>query len=196
MRSAAWIARWGHTFVSSFGFGALVFFSVTGITLNHPDVFETAEPVELEFSGSLEPSLLAVSDGGVEVQRLEIVEELRAEHGLRGRVTEFRIDDDEVSVVFAAPGYSADAWIDRTSGSFEGVTVTQGTWVLLNDLHKGRDSGAAWRWLIDVSAAILIVAGLSGIWLLWYVRKRRTNGLLVTVLGAALLPLVYVLYEL
>ena len=47
-----------------------------------------------------------------------------------------------------------------------------------------------------MSAAVLIVAGLSGIWLLWYVRKRRTNGLLVTVLGAALLPLVYVLYEL
>ena len=149
MRSAAWIARWGHTFVSSFGFGALVFFSVTGITLNHPDVFETAEPVESEFSGSLEPSLLAASDGGDEVRRLEVVEELRAEHGLRGRVTEFRIDDDEVSVVFAAPGYAADAWIDRASGELEGVEVTQGAWVLLNDLHKGRHATSAWSWLID-----------------------------------------------
>src|SRR3954451_1917577 len=38
IRLAAWM-RWLHIYLSMFGLAAVLFFSVTGITLNHPDWF-------------------------------------------------------------------------------------------------------------------------------------------------------------
>ncbi|MEC8512065.1 MAG: PepSY-associated TM helix domain-containing protein [Planctomycetota bacterium] len=191
-RSAALVARWVHTFVSVAGFGALIFFSLTGITLNHAAYFETADPMEREFSGQIAPALL---EGGA-VDRLGVVEELRAGEGLRGRVVEFREDGAELLVSFEAAGFTADVYVDRLTGAYEGLTTVQGAWVLLNDLHKGRGTGGAWSWVIDVSAAVLLVCGLTGLWLLWFVKKRRRSGLAVTALGVLALPLVYVLFEL
>lgn len=191
-RSASFVARWLHTFVSVGGFGALIFFSLTGITLNHAAYFEAAEPVERELSGELDAALLA--DGVVD--RLGVVEELRAGEELRGRVVEFREDGAELLVLFEAAGFTADVYVDASTGAYEGLATTQGPWVLLNDLHKGRGTGAAWAWVIDVSAVVLLVCGLTGLWLLWFVRKRRRSGMAVTAVGVLVLPLVYLLFEL
>ena len=62
----------------------------------------------------------------------------------------------------------------------------------LNDLHKGRHTGPVWSVLIDVTAGLLGVMAVSGIWLLLYVRRRRTSGLWVGLVGTLLLWLVYV----
>lgn len=47
------------------------------------------------------------------------------------------------------------------------LDVTDYGWVArLNDLHKGRHSGEAWKWLIDASALLMLVFILSGVALL------------------------------
>ena len=48
----------------------------------------------------------------------------------------------------------------------------------MNDLHKGRDTSAAWKWVIDVSAGFLVVISLTGIGMQLFLRKRRTRALL------------------
>ena len=57
----------------------------------------------------------------------------------------------------------------------------------LNDLHKGRYSGKAWGILIDAAAILLTVISLSGLGLLFFLKRIRTGGLLVVAAGALLL---------
>lgn len=92
------------------------------------------------------------------------------------------------------PGYSADAFIDRETGQYTLSEITTGTVSVLNDLHKGRDAGAAWAWVIDISAAVMIMMSLSGFGLLFYIKKRRVTGVLTAVVGTVLLLVVWALW--
>jgi hypothetical protein len=176
-----------------FGLAAVLFFSATGITLNHPDWFfgETERSVQSE--GQLERGWLKressaaatsdASDSAGQVAKLEIVEQLRKTHGIRGALVEFKVDESECVVTFKGPGYAADSFIDRDSGHY---TVTQsyhGLIAILNDLHKGRDTGMAWSILIDASAVLLTFISLTGLILLFYLKLRRVPGLVVVVVG-------------
>lgn len=95
---------------------------------------------------------------------------------------------------FKGPGYSADAFINRKNGSFQLTEVKLGVVAVLNDLHKGRDSGKQWAWLIDVSAIFLTLVSLSGLVMLFFLRKKRVSGLILLGLGLAIGWLVYVIW--
>ena len=125
------------------------------------------------------------------VAKLEIVEHLRAVEHVRGATKEFSSDEFQCMVGFRAPGYSADAFIDRETGSYQFVQSSFGVIALLNDLHKGRDSGLGWSWVIDLSAIFLIVVSLTGFCLLFYIRRRRLSGILVSILGVGLVVALY-----
>ena len=71
-----------------------------------------------------------------------------------------------MTVSFAGPGYSADVFIDRADGRYELTETRTGIWGVMNDLHKGRDTGGAWRWLIDASAVLMILISLTGLFML------------------------------
>ncbi len=64
---------------------------------------------------------------------------------------------------------------------------------VINDLHKGRDTGKAWSWVIDFSAIFMIVISVTGLILLVFLKKKRTNGLLWLVIGGAVTLLFYLL---
>lgn len=183
----AGIARWLHVYLSMLGLFVLLFFSATGITLNHPTWLGAAATRTTQAEGRLDPALVRppATDSAAGVARLEVVEHLRAAHGLRGAVADFRADEYECSVTFKGPGYSADAFIDRETGRYDLTETVHGPVALLNDLHKGRDAGPAWSALIDASAALLIVASLSGLVLLFYIKRRRAPGLIVAAAGTA-----------
>ena len=140
----------------------------------------------VEAEGMLRPEWLSG-----EVARLEVVEHLRAAHGVRGALAEFRVDDAEIAVTFRGPGYSADAFVDRASGRYRLTQSLHGIVAVMNDLHKGRDTGAAWSLVIDVSAGLLVVISLTGLGLLFYLKLRRRPGLAVMLVGGAVLVAVY-----
>ena len=48
----------------------------------------------------------------------------------------------------------------------------KGVLMRLDDLHRGKDSGAAWSWVLDASAALLFLGSLTGI-LMWFALPRR-----------------------
>ena len=100
-----------------------------------------------------------------------------------GALVEFKVDDTECVVTFKGPGYSADAFIDRDSGHYTLTQSYHGPIAILNDLHKGRDTGFAWSIFIDVSAILLIFISLSGLVLLFYLKLRRGPGLVVVAVG-------------
>lgn len=186
---SAAVVRWLHIYLSMLGFATLSFFAFTGITLNHPTWFGAAEQVVRDLTGEVSTSLV-----GDRVDELAVAEELRDSLRLRGRVTEFETDDFECMLVFKSPGYAADVYVDRETGTVSGTETSSGAMAILNDLHKGRDSGAAWSWVIDVSAVLTLLLSVSGFLLLLYLRRRRISGLLTAVAGTIALVVVWYLW--
>ena len=173
------VARWLHVYLSMFGFAALLLFSITGLTLNHPDWFSGESRRTL--AGEMQLSWLAPGDATP--ARLEIVEHLRSAHGISGAVSDFTVDERECLVAFKGPGYAADVFIDRTTGTYDGTEIRHGTIAVLNDLHKGRHTGSTWSWVIDLAAIGMVLISLTGFVLLFFIRRRRRSGLLIALIG-------------
>ena len=185
--------RWFHTYVSMLGLGALLFFSVTGLTLNHPDWTLGGRRRESTVRGRVEPSWLVLGADGKSADPLKIVETLRRRQGIPGLVDDVRDEEGVLNLAFKGPGSSADVTLQRTTGDYEATVVLEGPVALLNDLHKGRHTGSTWSVLIDLVAGLLTLVSVSGLWLLVYVKRRRASGLWVGVVGAILLWLWWML---
>ncbi|MHA8107122.1 PepSY-associated TM helix domain-containing protein [Aquirufa sp. 5-AUSEE-100C1] len=185
---AEW-SRWLHIYLSMFSFVIVLFFAVTGLTLNHLDWFPEKESLE-EVDGKLDASWVNGSDTTL-VKKMEIVELFRAKYGVNGLLNDFRIDETEVSVSFQGPGYTADVFIDRAKGTFHLTERTLGFVAWINDLHKGRDTGQGWKWVIDFSAIFMSLISLTGIILLLFLKKKRLNGIIWLVAGMAVVVLLY-----
>jgi hypothetical protein len=169
-------------------FAIVFFFAVTGLTLNHQQWFARQQKT-VQYKGQVDPRWL-----GANIAKLEIVEHLRSHHRISSAVSEFRVDDGQASVVFKGPGYEATAFLDRQTGAYDVTETKMGVAAVLNDLHKGRDSGKAWGWLIDASAVFMTFVSVSGIVLLLFLQKRRFSGLMAAGAGAVLCYIIYVLW--
>ena len=76
---------WLHMYLSMFGLATVLFFSVTGITLNHPDWFLAGAERRDEAEGRLDPKWLRlggpVSPGGAGPDRSREVDKLEVPNG-------------------------------------------------------------------------------------------------------------------
>lgn len=176
------LIRWVHIYLSMFGFAALFFFAVTGITLNHPGWMEGNQKAE-RMTGTIDPALADKGEITSEARDL-IVEQIRNTHNIRAGLTDFRINDFECSVSFSGPGYNADAFIERSTGQYDLTATSAGFIAVLNDLHKGSDTGTQWAMVIDISAIIMIFVSVTGFVMIFCLSKRKLPGLIVAAIGA------------
>ena len=191
---AVW-SRWLHIYLSLMSFGAILFFSITGLTLNHPDWFFSESTKTVEGTVPREwlhlqqppPENRDESDYGHEVDRLAVVEFLRGEHGLSGRMTEFLSFQDECEVTFQGPGYAATARIRRDDGTYSISVISNDLVSMLNDLHKGRHTGAEWSVVIDISAIISALVAITGLILVFFLKLHRKLRLSLAVAGILLI---------
>ena len=190
-RLVTW-SRWLHIYLSMVSFAILFFFAFTGLTVNHIEWF-THQQKTFTYKGTMLQAWVKPPQGK-EVAKLEIVEQLRKAHGFKAALSDFRIDDAQLSVSFKGPGYSADTFIDRDAGTYEVTETRMGWGAVINDLHKGRDAGAAWKVLIDVCAVLMTLVSLTGFALIFFLAKRRVSGLVMAAVGAVLCYVVYVVF--
>jgi len=188
-RRFAHLARWLHTYLSMLSFAILLFFAATGLTLNHAEWFE-GQRNAVKYQGTLDAAWMKASDPKV-VEQDKIVEYLRRTHGIKNAVSEVHVEDDRCEVVFKGPGYEADASIDRKTGKYDLSVSRFGVVAVLNDLHKGRDTGGEWSKVIDFSAVLMTLVSLTGLTLIFFLNKRRLFGLVMAVTGALLCYLAY-----
>jgi len=184
-KTAHW-SRWLHTYLSMVSFTILLFFALTGITLNHQSAF-TGDTKPQRFTGTLEASWMKAPDS----QKDRIVAELRQRHGVRAALSDFRVDDDQVQVSFKGPGYAADGFIERATGKYELMETRLGFVAVVNDLHKGRDTGPVWSGIIDVSAIMMALVSLTGLVLIFFLQKKLRAGLYALSIGTAPCFVVY-----
>jgi len=170
-------------------FAILLFFAVTGLTLNHAEWFDSQQR-PASYHGTVDKAWVNTSDPGA-VAKDELVNYFRRTYRTKGALSDFHVDGEQCEVLFKGPGYEADATIDRATGKYD-LTVSPFSLVaVLNDLHKGRDTGKKWSALIDFSAVLMTLVSLTGLTLIFFLNKRRFSGLVLVAVGALLCFLFY-----
>jgi hypothetical protein len=173
-------------------FTILLFFAVTGLTLNHAEWFEGQRNLA-RYQGTMDPAWMKPSDPKP-VQEDKIVAYLRRVHRIKGAVSEAHVDKTQCEFLFKGPGYEADVSIDRATGKYDLTVSRFGLVAVLNDLHKGRDTGGKWSTVIDSSAVLMTIVSLTGLTLIFFLNKRRLFGLLIALTGALLCYLAYTMW--
>jgi len=171
--------RWLHVYTSMVSLIIVLFFGVTGLTLNHPSWTLGDDTDRTTFTGELPAD--SVADGRVDF--LTVSEFIRSEHGVSGEVTEHDLTGNDGTISYRGPGYAADLSFAVDSGTYRLTVEQQGFVGVMNDLHKGRDAPGSWKWVIDVSAGLLVLVSVTGLGIQLFQRKRRTRALVFAALG-------------
>lgn len=160
------LRQW-HWVSSALCLVGMLLFAVTGITLNHASQIE-ARPVVTERQAALPEALQDAlqlqtpSTGLPDALQHWLESELAVD--LTGRHAEW--SGDELYISLPRPG--GDAWLslELQTGELLYESTDRGWISYLNDLHKGRNTGTAWSWFIDIFAAACVVFSLTGLLLL------------------------------
>ena len=190
-RKAFWLKQlhtW-HWMSSAISLIGLLLFAITGFTLNHAAEIE-ASPVIAEGEAQLPPALLPQiapdeqADGNRKLPT-EVAQWIEAETGLRAS-GEAEWSANDIYMPLQRPG--VDGWfaIDRASGAITSEETSRGWIAYLNDLHKGRNAGTAWKWFIDVFVFACVVFSLTGLVLLQLHSKNRRSTWPLVGLGLAI----------
>ncbi|HEY8617282.1 PepSY-associated TM helix domain-containing protein [Phenylobacterium sp.] len=162
------VMRW-HWISAAICLVGMLLFAVTGITLNHAAAIK-AEPKTVTredvLPAPLRPALQAAEAAGgalPEPTREWLAREMKVD-APRGAKVEWSPGEAYV----ALPGPGSDAWvtIDTATGDAAYERTERGLVAYLNDLHKGRNTGTAWAWFIDIFAVGCVVFCITGLILL------------------------------
>jgi hypothetical protein len=179
--------RLWHGYLSAFAFAALLFFSATGVVLNHPSWFAASEPRSPPVRLTLTPSQLqAVRNAQAPAQFLaKLVAERTV---LYGEYQDGETEMDQIFVRLRGARGSSDIRANIRDGSITVLSERATTTGMLNALHRGEQAGAAWRAFIDIAAGILIVLSLVGYVIFFSMSTRLTTALVIT--GVSVLGIV------
>ncbi|WP_240663292.1 PepSY-associated TM helix domain-containing protein [Sphingomonas sp. UV9] len=174
----------------------MLLFAITGITLNHAATIG-AKPVVVEKTGMLPAPLLRLLTAPHTADAplpAPVAKEIATAVGLdpAGRSVEW--SDTDAYVALPRPG--GDAWIsiERATGRITAETTDRGWISYLNDLHKGRNAGAAWSWFIDIFAGACILFTVTGLLLLQLHARHRPATWPIVAAGLAIPVLLAVLF--
>ncbi len=199
---AVWLKRmheW-HWISSAMALLGLLFFALTGFTLNHASSFEAGKQQYATVKKDIPAALVAalrrdIRDNGEgeaapsEPLRKWIREAFSVETG--HRTADWK--SDEIQLTLERPG--GDAWmkldLNRSVAEYH---VSNAGWIAyLNDLHKGRHTGPVWSWFLDLIVVACVIFSITGFVILkMHATRRRLTwpllgfGILVPVLIAAL----------
>jgi hypothetical protein len=149
----------------------LILFSITGFTLNHAGAIK-AQPKVTTTTAQLPAALLkelrqvAAATETPHVLPRQVARWLHRQMAVRPAAGKAEWSEDEIYISLPRPG--GDAWltIDLASGAVTHELTDRGWISFLNDLHKGRNAGAAWSLFIDVFAFAALTFAVTGLFLL------------------------------
>jgi len=185
-----------HWMSAALSLAGLIVFAATGITLNNAAWIEASPSVESRSATlpqELTAALVGMVDEGATAALPPAAERwLDKEFHIRVRGRPAEFTSDEVYVGLPEPG--ADAWIaiSLPDGHVEYERSARGWVAYFNDLHKGRNTGTAWSWFIDIFAGACLVFAVTGLFLMTMHATNRRATWPLTGLGV-LIPLVLML---
>ena len=186
-------ARRLHIYISMALLLVTLFFAITGITLNRPDLFVSDTPDIQQRMLNIPAAMFSSEQGPFKVDKAELLNYLRTEAKLSGKASNMQIFSEvedgeliegEISLNYKGPGFNSTVFIDMLAQQAEIETTHYGAVAVLNDLHKGRNTGAIWAWFIDISGLLMVLFVLTGACLLVPKKKSFAAGLKWTTFGS------------
>lgn len=186
MKVNSHLLRWSrqiHIYLSVLLLVLLVFFGVTGITLNHnnwvsdPVVNETIVNIN-NWTGN---ELL----GQTNAQQLLVV--LQSQLGFPLDETQIEFESDLVLLDWQLAGESYQVEFEPELSQAIVFHTDYGLLAKLNDIHKGRHTNAIWNAVIDISGALVVLFSLTGFVLLMPNKKKLRPTLILGVISSSAL---------
>ena len=189
-KRAQWLKtllQW-HWISSALCLAGMLLFSITGFTLNHAGDIEARPQIHLQ-QAELPTGLLQlletveVPSSGQAPIPTPVANWLHDTRGVRAAERTAEWSEDEVYLSLPRPG--GDAWlrIDRVNAEIEYEQTDRGWVAYFNDLHKGRHTGTAWSWFIDLFAFASLVFCITGLLILKVHAANRASVWPITGLG-------------
>lgn len=176
------LSRWLHIYISCALFTLLLFFCITGITLNHLD-WATHNDADIKSYPLPEDLVVLSADDDYPIKKIQHF--LEAKLGLKKpKSIDFALDIGEITYDYPLPSGYAFVTVFLEDKSMEVESVHGGLLAILNDLHKGRHSGIVWSWVIDITAVLIGLFTFTGIIILLQNAKHRRQALWVLMMGS------------
>lgn len=157
--------RW-HWISSALCLMGMLLFSITGITLNHASSIESRPAVTRQKAGvppALASALVQFAAAHVDGKAPlppALARWADSTFGLDVAEVEAEWSADDAYLALPRPG--GDAWL-RIGADGAEYELTRRGWISwANDLHKGRHTGAAWSWFIDLFGVACLVFCITG----------------------------------
>jgi uncharacterized protein len=188
------LRQW-HWISSAICLAGLLLFAVTGYTLNHAADLE-AEPKTVRVEKVLDAATLSALGRAKDKAPLPgvVVAAVKTQTGADIAKRPADVSDDEIFVDLAGPGVGSSVTIIPETGELIYERTTRGTIAVLNDLHKGRHTGAVWSWFIDIMALACVVFSVTGLGLLWLYSKNRAITWPLVAAGVGLPVILFLLF--
>lgn len=184
-----------HTYSAMWVLLLLVFFSVTGITLNHPTwqskLGANQSLTVLALPEAFQPWPAASAQADYTAALVSWLQQ----QGVKAVTWQSRFEEDEqtLELSFKRPAGYAVALVDFGNAEIELEQQFSGYLALANDLHKGRDAGLLWKWLIDITAIACLVFAITGFYLLLKMPSKKSVGNALAVIGGMMALLAYLI---
>lgn len=170
-RRAYWLKTlhtW-HWISSALCLLGMLLFAVTGLTLNNASRIESKATVQTrraQLPGPLHETVKAAA--GQRAARLPAEAGAWLDHAFGIDTTRAKPEWSADEAYLSLPRAGGDAWlsVDMQTGEVEYERTDRGWISYLNDLHKGRHTGLAWSWFLDLFAVACLVFSLTGLVLL------------------------------
>lgn len=196
-------ARRLHIYISMALLLVVLFFAITGITLNRPEVFVSDSPNITEQQLTLPTELFSSEQGEFVPNTKALLDYLSLHANVSGTASEVEVFTDldgneliegEISFDYKGPGYNATVFIDMTTAEATIESTHYGIIAVLNDLHKGRNSGEVWKWFIDITAVLMIFFVLTGVCLLLPKKKTLITSMKWMGAGSIITAFIYLVF--
>jgi hypothetical protein len=179
--------RLWHGWLSAFAFIALMFFSATGLLLNHPEWFHN-EGAPVERHVQFDPA-------GLKAKSAAVLGKMLADRGMvHGVYASGDIDGDLALLRFEGVTGNTSVTLELSSGKTDIAWQKATALTVLNDLHRGKNAGPAWKWLIDISAGLFLVLSLIGYVLFFSMRHKLPIVFMLTLGSISLLVAIFLLW--
>ena len=183
-------ARYVHAWLSAFAFVMLMFFASTGLLLNNPTWladWRSPPPEQLQLIplSKVQMQQLQASNNPANV----LWQILSTRQVTVGRLQSSEVIDGDIMLRLQSPAGESDVFVAANSNQIEVRTKAASSLSLLNELHRGKNTSAAWSWLIDISAMIILLLSVAGFVLFLTLKGRLLSHVLLILISVIVLML-------